>query len=205
MSIDHVDLIVEEPSMEVALRLLLPKMLHELSYNIFVHSCKSELLVRIKDRFRGYARYLPSNQRVIVLVDRDGDDCHHLKAKLDRWAKESGLTARTRNSKQYQVANRIVIEELEAWYFGDWQAVCAAYPNVSKTAQSKSAYRDPDAIRGGTWEALERVLQAAGYFPTGLSKRLVASKVAAHMDPSRNKSQSFCKFRDVMSELLTTS
>ena len=63
---------------------------------------------------------------------------------------------------------------------------------------SQAKYRDPDAITGGTWEALERLLQKAGYFKTGLRKIEAARSIAAHMDPTRNTSQSFQVFRSAL-------
>ena len=99
------------------------------------------------------------------------------------------------------VVNRLAIEELEARYFGDWEAVRAAYPRTSATIPSQSKYRNPDAIAGGTWEAFERVLQKAGYFTGGLRKVEAARAVATHMEASRNTSPSFCAFRDVLLEM----
>lgn len=93
--------------------------------------------------------------------------------------------------------NRIVIEELEAWFFGDADALRSAYPGVSSTLERKAAYRDPDAIQGGTWEALQRVLQRAGYYKgvKALPKLETAGRIAQHMDPARNRSRSFQVFR----------
>ena len=71
----------------------------------------------------------------------------------------------------------------------------------SPTVPRRQAYRDPDGIRGGTWEAFERVLQAAGYFRTGLRKKEIARTIAPHRVPSRNTSRSFRLFRDTMLEL----
>jgi hypothetical protein len=84
-----------------------------------------------------------------------------------------------------------VIEELESWYFGDWEAVRGAYPRVSPTLPNSRGYRDPDAIRGGTWEALERQLQKAGYFAGGIRKIELARTLAPLMEPDRNTSHSF--------------
>ena len=67
----------------------------------------------------------------------------------------------------------------------------------------KAAYRDADAIRGGTWEALERVLQKEGYFVTGLRKKELARTIAAAMCPERNTSHSFCAFRDAIIQLVS--
>jgi hypothetical protein len=67
---------------------------------------------------------------------------------------------------------------LEAWYFGDWAAVVTAYPRVSISTHNRAAYRVPDAIAGGTWEAFERITKQAGYFQTGLPKPEVAQQIA---------------------------
>ena len=102
----------------------------------------------------------------------------------------------------YMVVNRLAIEELEAWYFGDWQAVRAAFPRVPATIPLQARYRDPDEIAGGTWEAFERVLQRVGYYSGGLRKVEMARSVATQMEPQRNSSPSFCTFRDVLLEMV---
>jgi hypothetical protein len=63
----------------------------------------------------------------------------------------------------------------------------------------------PDAIAGGTWEALERLLRRLNYFPEGLPKIAVARKVSEHMDPERNRSKSFQVFRDGLLVLVQNS
>jgi hypothetical protein len=141
----------------------------------------------------------------VVLVDRDDDDCEELKDRLERMAREAGL--RTRSSargKPWVVVNRIAIEELEAWYFGDWEAVRAAYPRVPATIPARARYRDPDAIVGGTWEALEQVLQRAGYFEAGLAKIGAARKIGEHMVPETNRSRSFQVLRQALVEMVAT-
>ncbi len=44
----------------------------------------------------------------------------------------------------------------------------------------RSRYRNPNAIVGGTWEALEHELQRAGYAPGGLAKVATARAISAH-------------------------
>lgn len=187
---------VEEYSMEAALELLLPKLLRGIEFQFIRFQCKDDLLKKAPERLRGYASWLPDTWRILVLVDRDDDDCAALKARLERMAAEAGLQTKTAagNGQRFQVVNRIAIEELEAWFFGDWLAVQAAYPRVPATVPQKSGFRDPDAIAGGTWEALERILEKAGYFSTGLRKLECARAVAAHMEPGRNSSNSFQEF-----------
>jgi len=187
---------VEEPSMEAALQTLLPKLLGDIEFQIIKFQCKGDLLKRAPDRLKGYASWLPDNYRILVLVDRDDDECVTLKATLERMAAQAGLLTKTaaRNGNPFQVVNRLAIEELEAWFFGDWLAVRAAYPRTSATVPQKAMFRDPDAIAGGTWEAMERVLKNAGYFTTGLRKIELARSVSANMDVCRNTSRSFQAF-----------
>jgi len=204
MAVSHVEVLVEEPSMEAALRALLPSLLGNVTFEIYQHQCKDDLLRRFPDRLRGYSSWLPDDWRIIVLVDRDDDDCRDLKRRLERMATDAGLRTRTSAGRgDRQVVNRLAIEELEAWYFGDWRAVRAAYPRVPDTIPQKARFRDPDAISGGTWEAFERVLKRAGYFRNGLRKIEAARAVAKHWDPEANTSRSFQSLRDVLREMAT--
>ncbi len=199
MTVEHLEVIVEEESAEAALRVLLPKLIGGTSFRILTHQGKSDLVGCLPERLRGYAGWLPAGWRIVVVVDRDADDCHRLKADLDAIARDAGLRPRGR-STHWTVVNRIACEELEAWYFGDWDAVRAAYPRVSAGIPTKARFREPDAIRGGTWEAFERIVQDAGYFTGGLRKIEAARAIAAHMDPARNRSRSF----QVLTEALTS-
>lgn len=195
---------VEEFSMEAALEQLLPKLLGDIEFQIIRFQCKDDLLKKAPERLRGYASWLPANWRILVLVDRDDDDCIVLKAELENMAAAAGLLTKTAadNGQCFQVVNRIAIEELEAWFFGDWSAVQAAYPRVPATLPQKAGFRDPDAVAGGTWEALERVLKKAGYFSTGLRKVELARSVAVHMNPPNNTSRSFQIFAGAVTATL---
>ena len=159
------------------------------------------MLRELESRLRAYATWLPDDHRIVVMVDRDDDDCHELKARLEAAAGRAGLLTRSHATERtWQLVNRVVIEELEAWYFGDWQAVRAAYPRVSATIPNKAPYRVPDAISGGTWEAFERILKRHGYFSTGLRKMEAARAIAAHIDPTHNSSPSFGSFAGAIAE-----
>lgn len=187
---------VEELSMEAALEIILPKVLGEIEFQIIRFQCKDDLLKNAPTRLKGYAAWLPKDWRILILLDRDDDDCKKLKAKLEKMAIDAGLRTKSTSKKNspFQVVNRIAIEELESWFFGDWDAVQKSYPRVPTTIPQKAGFRDPDAIAGGTWEAMERVLNKAGYFGTGLRKVELARTVAAEMVIERNKSSSFQAF-----------
>jgi hypothetical protein len=203
--ISHIEFLVEEPSMEAALRLIVPKIVGDLSFEVYPYQCKQDFLQKLPARIRGYAAWLPPDWRVVIILDRDDDTCLDLKQQLEIMVFGAGLRTRSQAAGgPFQVINRLAIEELEAWFFGDWEAVRIAYPNVSNSIPAKKGYRDPDVIAGGTWEALERTLRRAGYFRSGLRKIEAARKIAERMDPNRNRSNSFRAFRNALAEMVDT-
>jgi hypothetical protein len=186
--------LLEEPSAEALLRDLLPKLVsHDTEIEFAVFQGKKDLLANLDPRLKAYRKWIGPDYRIVVLVDEDREDCRALKNRLENAARCAGFATKTRPDVkgQFAVLNRISVEELEAWFFGDVPALALAYPRVSATLGSRSAYRDPDAIAGGTWEALERELQRAGYYGGGLPKIEVARAMAEHMEPNRNTSTSF--------------
>lgn len=202
MKAEHLEILVEEPSMEVFLRELLPGLIDgRATFNVYPSQGKDDLLKNLPSRLKGYAKWLPAGWRVVVVVDRDDQDCNDLKKTMENAAAEAGLITRTAGADgRWQVVNRIAVEELEAWYFGDWDAVHEIYPSVPKHLADKAGYRDPDRIAGGTWESFERVLQRAGYFESGLRKTEVARVLGGHLVPDRNRSRSFGVLRDALCE-----
>ena len=197
----HVVFLCEEPSMEAFLHVFLPRFIPDNnSHEVHSFQNKQALKRNLPGRLRGYARWLPDDWRLVVLVDRDRDDCRALKDELEGAARAAGLRS-TSSNERWQVANRIVIEELEAWYFGDWQAVLQAYPRVSARVPGRQRYRDPDGI-SGTWEAFESVLQRHGYFRGGLRKSEAARAIVPHVDPQASRSRSFSVFCRTIVEAL---
>ncbi len=164
------------------------------------------LLAELPARLRGYARQHDPALRVLVLLDRDERDCHVLKARLEEAARLAGLATKTAPAwdGRFRVVNRIVVAELESWFLGDVPALRAAFPGVPETLAARRGLRDPDAIQGGSWEMLLRVLQQAGHYPgaSRLPKIEVARRVAAGMRPEANRSASFQAFRAGLGALL---
>ena len=71
-------------------------------------------------------------------------------------------------------------------------------------AEHQRQRRDPavhEAVLGHAHH-IERVLQRAGYFKTGLRKIEAARTVAAHMEPSRNTSPSFGALRASLANMV---
>jgi hypothetical protein len=193
---------VEEESAETALVELVPKILHfveDWDFEIYRSQGKLDLLRDLPNRLKRHQYETNVDWRVIILLDRDDDDCVELKKKLETFCTSALLRTRSQQYPDYQVINRIACEELEAWFFGDIGAIVQAYPGVDRYLAKQAPFRDPDAISGGTWEQLERIL--APYHPGGLEKIRAATEISRHMNPDINRSKSFQVFRDALRDL----
>ena len=203
----HIEFLVEEYSAEIFLKNLLPLMLpKETSFSIHPFSGKRDLLSQLPKRLRGYRKWLPEDWRIVVLIDEDREDCLKLKARLEETAIQSGFITKSaaHEKGKFEVVNRLAIEELEAWFLGDPEALAKAFPRVPATIGNKAKYRNPDAITGGTWEALDRILRKAGYYSSGMPKVETARAISKYMIPERNRSRSFQIFREALQELAHT-
>jgi hypothetical protein len=118
MKIEHLEVLVEEPSMEVFLTALLPRLLDtKVTFTIHTHQGKSDLLQKLAPKLRAYAKWLPENARIIVVIDRDSDDCKKLKRRMDSDVLSAGFQNRkSSGTASWRVVNRIAVEELEAWF-----------------------------------------------------------------------------------------
>jgi len=197
----RLEFLVEEESAEKALNILIPKIVgEEVFFQIHSFQGKGDLLRKLPDRLRGYRNWIPEDWTIVVLVDKDNQDCRELKSELNQIALREGF-APNRGYLQKSILNRIAIEELEAWFFGDLNAVAAAYPRVKSNLSQKAKYRIPDAI-DGTWEALERILKRAGYYSGGMPKTKTAEDIAKHMVPEYNTSHSFQIFKKGLEKMV---
>ncbi|NES66994.1 MAG: DUF4276 family protein, partial [Okeania sp. SIO2D1] len=124
----HIEFLVEDLSTAEVLSYLLPNILSD-SITFETHSFqgKQDLLSKLPKRLKGYKKWIPNYYRILILVDKDNEDCQKLKRKLEKIAVDAGFVtksvAKGQKKKKYQLINRIMIEELEAWFFGDIQAV----------------------------------------------------------------------------------
>ena len=91
-----------------------------------------------------------------------------------------------KSEKPYLV--RIVCHELEAWYFGDLNAVSRSYGIDADKIRGKRKYRVPDEIVNAKREFKKLVPQHQQI--TG------AALIAKYMDVNSNKSKSFQVFVD---------
>jgi len=192
----HVDFLLEEESAEAALNLLLPKLLRsDCTFNCIPHQGKDDLLNRLPGRLRNYARLLPANPdlRVVVMMDADAD-CRQRKITLEQLVAAAGLVTKTTASvgQTFQIITRLAVSELEAWFLGDPAAVQAAYRRVHAN-HFKGIHPVPDEIPNA-WETLWRILQRANLYPTGKAKVEWARTITPHLEPGRNASASFRYF-----------
>lgn len=201
---------VEEPSMAAFLQEFLPRHLDPaVTWKPIDYGSKPRLLTELPKRLHGYAKYAAEYRpRVLVLVDRDSEDCIKLKQRLESYCGDAGLATISNRtaSGDFDVVNRIVIEELEAWFFGDFTALDAGWPGMARHAKT-ARYREPDGIIGGTHEALLRAFQSARHLQglNRLPKIETARTMAQHMAPDRNQSPSFKQFWRGLNDLLATA
>lgn len=139
----RLEILVEEPSMHIFLKGLLPRVLPnnwKLGANCFirVHEGKSDLQKKLPKLFKAYA-YYPQQVYVLILHDQDGYDCLELKYKLK---KRIGTT-----NVPYLI--RIACRELENWYLGDLSSIEQIYPGSNALHMiNKAKFREPDRLQG---------------------------------------------------------
>ncbi len=215
----HIVILVEDQSGKRALEILAPKILGD-NHTLKIHpykgighipkhmkpgtdTSKRILLDNLPRLLRGYgktfANYPPDYPAAVILVCDLDDKClktfrQELLSILD--------TCNPRPETRFCIA----IEEGEAWFLGDIQAIQAAYPRAK--AQVLNSYEN-DAICS-TWETLADAvtpggaqgLKSKGWQTIGTEKSAWAAKISPHMQVDANRSPSFCYFRDKLRELI---
>jgi len=153
------------------------------------------LLHNLPSKLRAYGNEGREDLVVVVLVDLDDrQDCRVFKDSL------SSLLSYC--PKKPNTIFRIAIEELEAWFLADADAVLAAYPEARK--EILDGYLQDSQC--GTWEKLAEAVYPGGVAALGKygkrsvrileQKRIWASKICPLIDVEVNRSQSFVVFRD---------
>jgi hypothetical protein len=199
----RLEVIVEEPSAEETMKHLLPKIVgSRAEAKVINMRNKSRLLKDLPSRLRAYRQRIDNgeNLRIVVLVDRDQDDCEALKQRLEDMARDAKLATKTQTdeNERFFVVNRIVVEELESWFIGDTAALREAFPSLPQKFPGNFSNAD----NGGTWERLHRFLKKNGIYRSSYPKIDAARKIAPHIDPDRNRSRSFRQFCSGVEALL---
>lgn len=165
--------LLEEPSMEMLLRGLLPRLLPAgVRWTLVPHEGKTDLQRSIVRKLRAWGAPQPA---FVILMDQDSADCHALKSELQRLCRDGGRP---------DALVRIVCHELESWLLGDLAAleIGLGQKGLAKK-QVKAKYRVPDKLANAA-EELKKL--APGY-----QKIAGARAVAPHLSLETNASTSF--------------
>ncbi len=164
-------LLLEEESAQVLLDSLLPRLFPSLSWLCLPHDGKTDLDRAIRKRLPAWRE---PGARFVILRDNDGGDCHALKQSLVKLC----------GARKSEVLVRIACQEIEAWYFGEPEALAAAYGRTDLlTIGGRKSFRNPDAIRNPA-AVLERLIP-------DFRKVDGARRIAPHLSRERNRSRSF--------------
>ena len=213
----HIEILVEDSSGEKLLESVLPKLLGEYgnphTWNMHSYKgigripknlkgsadpAKRILLDQLPRLLQGYGK-TPGIDAVVVVLDTDKRNCVDFLKEL----KELVTSCHPAPNTLF----RLAIEEVEAWYLGDRQALSEAYPRAKTDVLNRYVQ---DGVCN-TWELLadavytggSAAIKKAGWPLPGQVKHEWAEKIGPLLDPDRNVSPSFCKLRDGLRRLVT--
>ncbi|MDR1934910.1 MAG: DUF4276 family protein, partial [Candidatus Accumulibacter sp.] len=206
----HIEILVEDSSGKKLLEAVLPKLFgtqgHPHSWRVHAYKgvgripknlntaadpARRILLDQLPRILRGYGN-TPGIDAVVIVLDADRRNCADFLVELKTLAAGCNSVPNT--------LFRLAIEEMEAWYLGDRQALIAAYPRA-KVAMLNQYHQDSVC---GTWELLadavhpggSAAIKKAGWPLPGQIKCEWAEKIGPLLEPERNVSPSFGKLRD---------
>lgn len=212
----HIEILVEDSSGEKLLEVILPKLLGEQgsphswrvhaykgigripkNLNAGADPVKRILLDQLPRLLQGYGR-TPGIDAVVVVLDTDKRNCVDFLSELKALAVGCNPAPQT--------LFRLAIEEVEAWYLGDRQALESAYPRAK--ADVLNRYTQDSAC--DTWELLadavypggSAAIKKAGWPLPGQIKHEWAEKIGPLLEPDSNVSPSFGKLRDGLRRLI---
>ena len=139
------------------------------------------LLDQLPAKLRGFAKSLPAEACVLVLVDADDTPCTALLADL------KGMLVQLGDKRPPNVLFRLAIEETESWFIADPAAIKLAYPK----ANIKNLPKTPDEIVGA-WELLAKAI-GTKVAVSGRDKHAWAEKISPHLNLDQVASPSLRK------------
>ncbi|HNN95793.1 MAG TPA: DUF4276 family protein [Pseudomonadota bacterium] len=206
----HIEILVEDSSGAKLLETLIPKIIgeHGAPHTWNLHSYKGVgripknlnsspdpakriLLDRLPRILAGYGK-TPGIDAVVVLLDADKRNCVEFLAELRTLHEGCQPTPKT--------LFRLAIEEIEAWYLGDPEALRQAFPRTTRPKWVLLRKYVPDS-QCNTWEFLAdivypggaSVIKKKGWPLPGQIKHDWAQKVGPLLVVERNRSPSFKK------------
>ncbi|MDR2969158.1 MAG: DUF4276 family protein [Tannerellaceae bacterium] len=199
----HIEFLIEDQSGKKAMDILIPKILgNGATYKIHSYkgighlpkglhpkssANKRILLDQLLKLLCGYGK-TPGIDAVIIVCDLDDKDKEQFLSELNRVLDAC-------HSKPKVTYFCLAIEEFEAWYLGDLDAIRKAYPQAKNIVLN--GYIN-DSICG-TWELLadaiykggHQALLNKGWQIVGQYKSMWAEAISLHMNVEENKSPSF--------------
>ena len=213
----HIEFLVEDSSGEKLLAQLLPRILGEQgashTWRLKAYKgigripqgltakadpAKRMLLDQLPRLLQGYGK-TPGIDAVVVVLDTDWRDCKDFLQELKSLVQGCKSAPRT--------LFRLAVEEMEAWYLGDREALLRAYPRAKRDVLDRYVQ---DSVCG-TWELLAdavypggtAAIRKAGWPLPGQIKHAWAEKIGPFMSINQNMSPSFGKFRDGLSRMIS--
>jgi len=207
----HFEFLTEDQSSGRALDILIPKILgDEITFRVHHYkgighipkglhpksdASKRILLDQLPKILRGYGR-TPYIGIIVVICDLDDKDKQQFLSEL--------YGIRDACQPKPTTLFCLSIEEFEAWYLGDLNAVRKAYP-YAKNAVLNRYIKDSIC---GTWELLadavykggHQELSKKGWQTVGKQKSIWAETISPHMNVEENLSPSF---NEMLSQLRT--
>ena len=215
----HLEILIEDLSGKKALDILIPKIIGR-EHTFKVHPYKGIghipkglkgksdpnkriLLDQLPKLLKGYGEtfaHYPADYPAAVILVCDLDD------KCRKAFKKELLEMLNTFQPKPETKFCFAIEEGEAWFLGDLQAIKTVYPKAKNVVLS--AYVN-DSICG-TWECLadavfpggSKALSAQGWQKIGAEKSEWAKKISPNMEITANKSPSFQYFCEKIFELI---
>lgn len=211
----HFEILVEDISGKMALEIILPKIIdisdkHTFKINAYKGAGripkglksrsdpnKRILLDQLPKLIQGFGKTFSQypadyNAVLVVVCDLDGRCLSEFRTEL--------LDCLDKCSTKPDTYFCIAIEEGEAWFLGDLNAIKKAYPKAKDSILNE--YSSDEIC--GTWEKLadalldggSKQLTKQGWQVIGKQKTDWAETIAPHMNVDANQSPSFCYFRD---------
>lgn len=213
----HFEILSEDQSGEIALNILIQKII-SVKNTYTIHSYKGIgrlpkglkpgsdpqkriLLDQLPKLIRGYGKtfqgYHDYSAVVIIVLDLDDKDLNSFETELNE-------VVNTCNPKP-ETYFCFAIEEGEAWFLGDMNAIKTAYPNAKDSVLN--TYEN-DSICG-TWEKLADAifpggsisLKKQGWMKIVKTKSEWAERITPSLDIENNQSPSFHYFKNKLLEL----
>ena len=177
---------VEEASARIVIEDLVQRLLPAKKAIVIPHEGKSDLQTSFPRKLLAWRH--PPALPFIILHDNDNADCTQLK---------STLAQKIPPACQGRTRIRLVMQSLESWYLGDFQALCDAglikQERAAKLSRS-AKFKDPDGLANPKQEFM-RLHQEVGQL-------MLARQIAPHLSPDRNRSKSFGVFIRTVADLL---